>query len=183
MYKGCTNNHDSTTGISKDSVVLSQCSSRYLVSWPLLLQIQLTVTMTGVAGTAIATCTFKLFTVRCHHFCKHVRSREEHPNSKDFEGELFFQLKIIMPRRATPSFVGRGLPMHGIDYHHTPAITWQVSKSFEEASVRSPPIRLPLFARSRDCCNVHYLPNATNNYLTNCRTYLSKIDKLPIVAF
>ena len=72
-------------------------------------------------------------------------------------------LKIIMTGRATPSLVGRGLSMHGIDYHHSPAITWQVSKSFEEASVRNPPIQLPLFARSRDGCNVHYLPNATNN--------------------
>ena len=66
-------------------------------------------------------------------------------------------------RRATPSFVGRGLSMNGIDDdHYAPVITWQVSKSFEDASARSPPIQLPLFARSRDYYNVHYLPNETN---------------------
>ena len=114
---------DSTTATSKDRVVLPQSSSRYLVSWPPLLQIRLTVTITKAPGTAIAKCTFKLFTVRDHHFCKRVGSREGHPNSQDFEG-AFVQLKIIMMRRATPSFVGRGLPMHGIDYHHAPVIAW-----------------------------------------------------------
>ena len=67
-----------------------------------------------------------------------------------------------MTRSETPSFVGRGLSMHGIDDHYAPVITLQVSKSFEDASARSPPIQLHLFARRRDYYKVHYLPNATN---------------------
>ena len=99
--------------------------------------------------------------MRDHHFCKRVGSREGHPNSQDFE-EAFVLLKIIMMRRATPSFVCRGLSMHGIDDHYALVITWQVSKSFEDASARSQPIQLPLFARRKDYPKVHYLPNATN---------------------
>ena len=106
---------DSTPAFSKDRVVLPQCISRYLVTWPPLLQLRLTVTMMEAAITAIATCTFKLFTACCHCFCEHGGSREGHPNRQDFE-EAFVQLKIIMICRATPSFVDRGLPMHGIDF-------------------------------------------------------------------